>query len=157
MINFSMIGRVYGNPKIDEFELNGEKYKILRFALVDVDNMKCIFEMATSTRIFERGTMFIRDGNLLKVDGYIRTNWTPNYHKPNKIKVDLIVTQFMMLFKAKGIAKEYTSLLGLYPQIANVEEEGDLSVLVDTRQLQFEQRGKKTKRRKRRSKKQVEW
>lgn len=156
MIYFSMIGRVYGNPKVDEYELNGDKYKILRFALVDVDNTKCIFDMATSTRIFERGTMFIRDGNLLKVDGYIRTNWTPNYHKPNKIKVDLIVTQFMMLFKAKGISKEYTSLLGLYPQIANIEEEGDLSVLAETEQLQIEQGNKKTKRRKRRSKKQVE-
>ena len=156
MVYFSLIGRVYGNPKTDEYEQNGDKYKILRFALCDVNNTNCIFELVTSTKIFERGSMFIRDGNLIKVDGYIRTNWTPNYHKPSKVKVELVVTQFMMLFKAKGVTKEYTSLLGLYPQIANVEEEGDLSVLVDAEQIQIEQGNKKTKRRKRKIKKQVE-
>ena len=122
--HFRLIGRVYGNPKVEERLVDGKKVKGLVFYLCDVDKNASIYELKLPTRLFERGSMFLRNGNFVAVTGIICSNWHPPYKKTRRYKNILFVTEFQMLVKAKNTEnKDYTSVLSLYPQIDNADEE----------------------------------
>ena len=130
MNDFSIVGTVFGKLKVLSNEKDGEKELRIVFCLKTIDGNNRLYQCTTMPSLFKQGYFMLRNENLVKVDGFISSNYFDYQgdYPPKDIKAILIATQIMLLSKNHTEEKEYKSLLESYPQLAeivNEEEKND--------------------------------
>ncbi len=121
MINnyFRLIGRVYGKPKSTIVRgQDGRLKKGMKFVLQTMLGEKVmLYPMEIGNLIYEKSSVFVKNGNILSVEGAIFSHSPIELYSTKQIQFSFQVTNLTLLQKSKGkklVDKDYVRLMQAY-------------------------------------------